>query len=98
MLLSKKSIPNKSAALIAVLVCALFPELVFAMPWDGPLAEFTSNLSGQTARAIATIVFVVIGLLISFGEVVGILGTVLRVSFGLSFALMATTWIGFFIG
>lgn len=81
-----------------LLAFVLAPEAVFAMPWDGPLQQFQANLTGPVAQAIAAIVFVVAGLLIAFGEVHGILGTVLRIALGLSFALMAVQWVGIFGG
>lgn len=74
------------------------PEIAAAMPWDGPLQEFTNNLTSTVATSVAAIVFVVAGLLIAFGEVNGILGTVLRIALGLSFALMAVNWVGIFGG
>lgn len=92
--LSKKSI----FTVFAVLFALSMPEVVFAMPWDGPLNSFKENLTGTVATSIAAIVFVIAGLLIAFGEVSGILGTVLRIALGLSFALMATSWIGIFQG
>jgi len=81
-----------------LLLIVLAPETAFAMPWDGPLQQFQANLTGPVAQAIAAIVFVVAGLLIAFGEVHGILGTVLRIALGLSFALMAVQWVGIFGG
>lgn len=85
-------------ALSLLLFFAALPEIAFAMPWDGPLQQFQDNLTGTVAQSIAAIVFVVAGLLIAFGEVNGILGTVLRIALGLSFALMAGTWVGVFGG
>ncbi|MCG7871016.1 MAG: TrbC/VirB2 family protein [Candidatus Thiodiazotropha lotti] len=84
--------------LMLFLLFALIPEVALAMPWDSPLNEFRNNLTGTVATSIAAIVFVVAGLLIAFGEVHGILGTVLRIALGLSFALMANSWIGIFGG
>ena len=81
-----------------LLLFVLAPEAAYAMPWDGPLQQFQANLTGPVAQAIAAIVFVVAGLLIAFGEVHGILGTVLRIALGLSFALMAVQWVGIFGG
>ena len=90
---------RRSAWLLPLLlVFVLVPEAAFAMPWDGPLQQFQANLTGPVAQAIAAIVFVVAGLLIAFGEVHGILGTVLRIALGLSFALMAVQWVGIFGG
>jgi type IV secretion system protein VirB2 len=86
------------AAFLLFAVFALTPEIVFAMPWDGPLTQFRDNLTGPVATSVAAIVFVIAGLLIAFGEINGILGTVLRIALGLSFALMATSWIGIFDG
>lgn len=90
---------TRAAVSLALLMLAIsLPETAFAMPWDTPLRNFTTNLTGTVAQSVAAMVFVVAGLLIAFGEVNGILGTVLRIALGLSFALMATTWIGVFGG
>lgn len=84
--------------LLLFLLAFSVPEIAFAMPWDGPLNNFVTNLTGTVATSVAAIVFVVAGLLIAFGEVNGILGTVLRIALGLSFALMAASWVGIFGG
>ncbi|OGT90100.1 MAG: hypothetical protein A2286_00275 [Gammaproteobacteria bacterium RIFOXYA12_FULL_61_12] len=91
------SVQSALGLLLTLFVLAM-PEIAFAMPWDTPLRNFTDNLTGTVATSVAAIVFVVAGLLIAFGEVNGILGTVLRIALGLSFALMATSWIGIFSG
>ncbi len=93
-----ESIKRTVPTLFLFLALVLAPEMVFAMPWDGPLQQFQTNLTGPVAQAVAAIVFVVAGLLIAFGEVHGILGTVLRIALGLSFALMAAQWVGIFGG
>lgn len=69
------------------------PMQAYAMPWDNSLKQFVDNLSGPTAIGIATLVFVIFGLMVAFGEVRGIMGRLLQIGLGLSFALMATSWV-----
>lgn len=84
-----------TAVYVAVL-CLGMVEPAFALPWEGPLEEIQESLSGPVARGAAIIVFVITGLTIAFGEVQGIFGSMLRVAFGLSFALMAAQWLDMF--
>jgi len=67
-----------------------------ALPWEDPLKKVMCSLSGPVAKAAAVIAFVVTGLLVAFGEAKGMFGTMLRIAFGLSLALMAVQWIGHF--
>lgn len=83
---------------LGVLVFAA-PEISHAaLPWERPLQEFGASLSGPVARYGALIAFVVFGLLVAFGEVKGMVGGIARVMLGLSFALMAGSWVSYFSG
>lgn len=86
---------------IAHLAFAMFvlfaPELSYAaLPWEKPVVEFGNSLSGPVARYGALIALVVFGLLVAFGEAKGLVGNFARVMFGLSFALMAGSWVSYF--
>lgn len=73
------------------------PDAAFAaLPWEKPIAEIGASLSGPVARYGALIAFVIFGLLVAFGEAKGLVGGVARVMFGLSFALMAGSWVSYF--
>lgn len=81
---------------LSVLVLAA-PEFAHAaLPWERPIQEFGASISGPVARYGALIAFVVFGLLVAFGEVKGMVGGIARVMFGLSFALMAGSWVSYF--
>jgi len=86
---------------VAQLAFAMFvlvaPELSYAaLPWEKPIAEVGASLSGPVARYGALIALVVFGLLVAFGEAKGMVGNLARVMFGLSFALMAGSWVSYF--
>jgi type IV secretion system protein VirB2 len=66
------------------------------LPWEGPLEQVVHSLCGPVAKGAAVIAFVVTGLMVAFGEAKGMFGTMLRIAFGLSLALMAVQWLGFF--
>ncbi|EQD75578.1 Conjugal transfer,TrbC [mine drainage metagenome] len=67
------------------------------MPWMGALTEVETALGGPVARAIATILVIILGFLIAFGEVRGFLGLFLRVTFGLTLVFAAATWLNMLI-
>jgi type IV secretory pathway VirB2 component (pilin) len=66
------------------------------LPWDGILETVVSDLSGTTARLIATLLLIVLGFLVAFGEVRGFLGLFLRVALGLSLVFFASSWLNLF--
>lgn len=66
------------------------------LPWDGVLETLVNDLSGTTARLIATLLLIVLGFLVAFGEVRGFLGLFLRVALGLSLVFFASSWLNLF--
>jgi len=66
------------------------------LPWEDPLDKVVKSLCGPVAKGAAVIAFVVTGLMVAFGEAKGMFGTMLRVAFGLSLALMAVQWLAHF--
>lgn len=96
MKVSKNLAPLALQLFLSVLVLAA-PEVSHAaLPWERPIQEIGASLSGPVARYGALIAFVIFGLLVAFGEVKGMVGGVARVMFGLSFALMAGSWVSYF--
>lgn len=86
---------------MAQLVLSLFmvaaPELAHAaLPWEKPITEIGTSLSGPVARYGSIIALVVFGLITAFGESKGMVGSLARVMFGLSFALMSGSWVTYF--
>lgn len=85
---------NQSNALILGLITGylIFTSLepstaCAALPWEGPLEELKSSITGTVAKAITAIVVCVCGLMISMGEG-GASGRIaLRLVFGLALAI-----------
>lgn len=70
--------------------------LAAGLPWEEPLDKVVKSLCGPVAKGAAVIAFVVTGLMVAFGEAKGMFGTMLRIAFGLSLALMAVQWLAHF--
>jgi type IV secretory pathway VirB2 component (pilin) len=66
------------------------------LPWDGVLETIVADLQGPTARLIATILLIVLGFLIAFGEVRGFFALFIRVAFGLSLVFAVSSWLALF--
>ncbi len=66
------------------------------LPWDGVLETIVADLQGPTARLIATILLIVLGFLIAFGEVRGFFSLFIRVAFGLSLVFAVSSWLALF--
>lgn len=82
--------------IMAVTAAIFTPEAAYAgLPWEDPICQVALSLSGPVAKAAAVIAIVVTGLLIAFAEVGGIFKTLLGVIFGVCFALLANSWLGF---
>ncbi len=68
------------------------------MPWEGPLDQILTSLSGPVARAIGVIAIIVTGLSLAFGEGGGGMRKMLWVVFGLTIAFAATSFFLSFFG
>lgn len=66
------------------------------LPWDGVLETIVADLEGPTARLIATILLIVLGFLIAFGEIRGFFALFIRVAFGLSLVFAVSSWLSLF--
>lgn len=70
-----------------------YAQITGALPWEGPICAIAKSLSGPVARSATVIAVVGTGLMLAFGEVGGPFLTGLRILFGLSLALAASSWI-----
>jgi type IV secretion system protein VirB2 len=69
-----------------------------ALPWEGIVTMIVSSLQGPVVRGGAVVAVIIFGLMLAFTEINGIFGTFAKVMFGLSFALMASSWVAMFVG
>ncbi len=81
---------------VGILLTPVVVQAAGTLPWDGVLETLVSDLSGTTARLIATLLLIVLGFLVAFGEVRGFLGLFLRVALGLSLVFFASSWLNLF--
>jgi len=87
---------------LAAYIFLLSVEPAFAagsgMPWEGPLDQILTSLSGPVARVIGVAAIIITGLGIAFGEGGGGMRKMLWVVFGLTIAFSATTFFLSFFG
>ena len=62
------------------------------MPWEGPLTSILESIEGPVAKILATIVIILPGLGLAFGETGGGMRKLLQIVFGLSIAFAATSF------
>ena len=62
------------------------------MPWEGPLDSILQSIEGPVAKILATIVIILTGLGLAFGESSGGMRKLLQIVFGLSIAFAATSF------
>jgi type IV secretion system protein VirB2 len=62
------------------------------MPWEGPLDSILQSIEGPVAKILATIVIILTGLGLAFGESGGGMRKLLQIVFGLSIAFAATSF------
>lgn len=62
------------------------------MPWEGPLQSILESIEGPVAKILATIVIILTGLGLAFGESGGGMRKLLQIVFGLSIAFAATSF------
>jgi type IV secretory pathway VirB2 component (pilin) len=88
-----------AAASVPLLLTAAHAQGTYpggGLPWDGVLETIVADLQGPTARLIATILLIVLGFLIAFGEVRGFFSLFIRVAFGLSLVFAVSSWLALF--
>lgn len=69
-----------------------------ALPWEQPLQQIATSLSGPVAKVVGMISIVLTGLALAFGEAGGIVKRVLQIVFGLSIAFAASSFFLEFFG
>ena len=98
--INSKNLLNAVCALAAIAL--LLPAQAFAagsgMPWEGPLDQILTSLSGPVARVIGVAAIIVTGLGIAFGEGGSGMRRMLWVVFGLTIAFSATSFFLSFFG
>ncbi len=62
------------------------------MPWEAPLQSILQSIEGPVAKILATIVIILTGLGLAFGESGGGMRKLLQIVFGLSIAFAATSF------
>jgi len=78
------------------LVFVFFAEPAFAagssMPWEAPLTKILSSIEGPVAKIFGTIVIIMTGLTLAFGDTGGGIRKLIQIVFGLSIAFTATSF------
>ena len=78
------------------LAFALFAEPAFAsgssMPWEAPLTKILKSIEGPVAKIFGTIVIIMTGLTLAFGDTGGGIRKLIQIVFGLSIAFTATSF------
>lgn len=62
------------------------------MPWEGPLNQILLSIEGPVAKIAATIIIILTGLALAFGESSGGMRKLIQIVFGLSIAFAATSF------
>lgn len=85
---------TKIAALAAIVAIAASPAHAAGsgMPWEGPLDAILQSIEGPVARILATIVIIITGLALAFGESSGGMRKLIQIVFGISIAFAATSF------
>ena len=84
----------KALSLTAFAVTLTFPAHAAGsgMPWEAPLQSILDSIEGPVAKILATIVIILTGLGLAFGESGGGMRKLLQIVFGLSIAFAATSF------
>lgn len=85
---------TKVVALAAIAAVAASPAHAAGsgMPWEGPLDSILQSIEGPVARILATIVIIITGLALAFGESSGGMRKLIQIVFGISIAFAATSF------
>ena len=63
-----------------------------AMPWEGPLTQILRSVEGPVAKIFGTVVIIMTGLGLAFGDAGGGVRKLIQIVFGLSIAFTATSF------
>jgi type IV secretion system protein VirB2 len=80
------------ATLIVLLIAAPAHAAGSGMPWEGPLDQILQSIEGPVAKIIGTLVIIITGLTLAFGDSGGGLRKLMQIVFGLSIAFTATSF------
>lgn len=91
------NIKKSAESLMAMgLACLFFSAPAHAagsgMPWEGPLNQILASVEGPVAKIAATIIIILTGLALAFGESSGGMRKLIQIVFGLSIAFAATSF------
>jgi len=82
--------------IITVAVFMLFPQAAHAagsaMPWEAPLTKILQSIEGPVAKIFGTVVIIMTGLGLAFGDAGGGVRKLIQIVFGLSIAFTATSF------
>ena len=82
--------------IIVALVFMLFPTTAHAagsaMPWEAPLTKILKSVEGPVAKIFGTVVIIMTGLGLAFGDAGGGVRKLIQIVFGLSIAFTATSF------
>lgn len=89
-----KAVSLNGARLAALTLLLVLPAHAAGsgMPWEGPLQSILESIEGPVAKILATIVIILTGLGLAFGESGGGMRKLLQIVFGLSIAFAATSF------
>ena len=62
------------------------------MPWEAPLTQILQSIEGPVAKIFGTIVIIMKGLALAFGDTGGGVRKLIQIVFGLSIAFTATSF------
>jgi len=81
---------------IIVMIMMLMPQTAHAagsaMPWEGPLTQILRSIEGPVAKIFGTVVIIMTGLGLAFGDAGGGVRKLIQIVFGLSIAFTATSF------
>jgi len=82
--------------IIIAAVMMFFPHTAHAagsaMPWEAPLTKILQSIEGPVAKIFGTVVIIMTGLGLAFGDAGGGVRKLIQIVFGLSIAFTATSF------
>ena len=85
-----------AGALLAIGLGLILSEPAYAagsnMPWEAPLTQILQSIEGPVAKIFGTIVIIMTGLALAFGDTGGGVRKLIQIVFGLSIAFTATSF------
>lgn len=81
---------------LIIVVMMLLPQTAHAagsaMPWEAPLTKILQSIEGPVAKIFGTVVIIMTGLGLAFGDTGGGVRKLIQIVFGLSIAFTATSF------